>query len=79
MPMRLDFSADQRSQLELISLHVGKPPEQVLTDAARYLFENDMKFVESVEQGIVPSHTQHFLDPDQLDERFASMLRRHSC
>jgi hypothetical protein len=74
--MRLDFSPDQRSQLELISLHVGKPPEQVLADAARYLFENDMEFLESVEHGIVPSHTQHFLDPDQLDQRFACILGR---
>jgi hypothetical protein len=74
--MRLDFSADQRSQLELISLHVGKAPEQVLTDAARYLFENDMEFLESVGHGFAPSNTQHFLDPEQLDQRFACILRR---
>jgi len=74
--MRLDLSSDQRSQLELISLHLGKPPEQVLTDAARYLFENDMEFLESVERGFAPSNTQHFLDPDQLDRRFASILPR---
>jgi hypothetical protein len=74
--MRLELSADQESQLELISLHAGKPAAQLLTDAARYLCENDMVFLESVQHGFTPSNFQHFLDPDQLDQRFATILRR---
>ena len=74
--MRLDLSPDQESQLELISMLAGKPPAQILTDAARYLCENDVEFLEAVAHGFAPSNTQHFLDPEQLDRRIASILRR---
>jgi hypothetical protein len=74
--MRLDLSPDQESQLELISMLAGKPRAQILTDAARYLCENDVEFLESVGHGFIPSNTQHFLDPEQLDQRFACILRR---
>ena len=74
--MVLELNSDQRAQLELISMHAGKPPAQILTDAARYLFDNDIAFWENVQRGHGPSSYQNFLPPEELDKRFATLLRR---
>jgi hypothetical protein len=73
--MRLELSRDQESHLELISLHVGKPTAQILTEAAHYLFENDMAFLNSIQQGFYPG-SQQFLSPEELDRRFDRILGR---
>ncbi len=70
--MDLDLNGEQRSQLELISLYAGKPPAQVLVDAATFLVERDAGLLDSV----VPCGPQTFIADDELDARFAQMLRR---
>jgi len=76
--MRLNLSANQRSQIELLSMHSGKPAAQLLTEAARFLCDNDMAFLDSVERGFAPSGCQQFLPAEELDRRFERILGRCS-
>jgi hypothetical protein len=41
--MDLNLDGEQKAQLELIALHVGKPPAQVLMDAAVFLLSRDAR------------------------------------
>jgi hypothetical protein len=74
--MVLDLDSDQRAQLELLSVHSGKPPAQLLLETARYLLENDVELWEQVQRGRAPIGCQDVLEPEKLDQRFATMLRR---
>ncbi len=74
----MDFNLDveQRAQLEMIALHVGKPPAQVLMDAALFLLSRDARFLESLEADGPPELSQTFLNEGELNARFKRMLRR---
>jgi hypothetical protein len=72
--MNLELDREQRAQLELISMHVGKPPAQLLVEAALFLFDRNIESP-GPEQG--PSgNAQSFLGAAEVDERLARMLRR---
>ena len=73
--MNLDLDVEQCAQLELISVHIGKPPAQVLMDAATYLLRRDAQFAQLSEYP-ARSGTQSFLTDTQLEARFARMLGR---
>lgn len=74
--MNLDLSAEQRTQLELISMHAGKPPAEVLIEAALFLLGFDDEYWGSqARQEIIPS-CQTFLPGDELEARFCNLLRR---
>ncbi len=74
--MDLNLTAEQREQLELISLHSGKLPAQVLIDAAHHLMDREDDFWEPLSRGIPPPGSQNFLEEDKLDARLERMLRR---
>jgi hypothetical protein len=74
--MHLDLDREQRARLELIALHVGKQPAQVLIEAASFLLERDVQYWQSLRPAGPPVGCQTFLESDQLDARFAQMLRR---
>jgi len=74
--MDLDLTAEQRSQLELISLHAGKTPVQVLTEAALFLLEHDVDSWEWMRQRSPQASCQTFLNDEDLEARFAQVLRR---
>jgi hypothetical protein len=72
----LNLTSDERAQLELIALHAAKTPAQALLEAAKFLLEHDTdswEWMRRNQRG--PSH-QTFLRDDELDARFARMLRR---
>jgi hypothetical protein len=77
--MFLHLTPKQRAQLELISIHAGKSPAQVLMDTATYLLENDLEFWECVQRGRPPCGPQGVLAPEDLDRRFAEVLRREEA
>jgi hypothetical protein len=74
--MELNLDGDQKAQLEMIALHVGKPPAQVLMDAALFLLSRDGSFLESLEADGPPELSQTFLNDCELDARFTRILRR---
>jgi hypothetical protein len=74
--MDINLDREQRAQLEMIALHVGKPPAQVLMDAAVYLLSRDGRFLESLEGDAPPESIQTFLNDGELNARFTRMLRR---
>lgn len=76
--MVIDINPDQRIELELIAIHAGKSPAQLLTETARYLLDQDMQFWETVQNGssTAPSNCQSFLDEDAMDARFSQLLGR---
>lgn len=70
--MELNLSGEQRARLELISLYSGKSPAQMLVDAATFLVERDAGLLDALE----PACSQRFIAEEELDARFAQMLRR---
>jgi hypothetical protein len=74
--MVLDLNSEQRGELELISLHAGKSPAQLLTEAARYLLDRDLEFWQSLQPGPSAANCQTFLPEEDLNARFAQLLRR---
>jgi hypothetical protein len=74
--MELNLDGEQKAQLEMIALHVGKPPAQVLMDAALFLLSRDGRFLESLEADGPPELSQTFLNDGELNARFTRILRR---
>lgn len=77
--MDVNLDREQRAQLELISMHVGKLPAQVLLDAALFLLSRDLQsldLVKSVASDASADGGQNFLNGHELDARFTQMLRR---
>jgi hypothetical protein len=70
--MDIDLTYEQRSQVELIAVYSGKTPAQVLVDTAQFLM--------NCEAGYFPPSrslpSQQFLPEDQLEARFARLLRK---
>ena len=69
--MDIELTSEQRSRLELIAMHAGKSPAQVLLEAALSLLEQD------------PAHSglndaadsQEFLSDAEMDARLSRILR----
>ena len=69
--MDIKLTHDQRDRVELISIHTGKPPAQVLVDAAEFLMNCDANYFPPWQ----PAPTQQFLPEEELEARIASLLR----
>jgi len=72
--VKIDMNFEETSRLELIALHAGKLPAQVLIEAARYLLDHDAGCCEHCR----PAQTQKFLPDDEMEARFARILRHPS-
>jgi hypothetical protein len=70
--MELDLNYEQRARVELIAIHSGKLPAQVLVDAAQYLLNCDADYYPPSPR----ARSQQFLSEDALALRFARLLRR---
>ncbi len=70
--MILDLDFEQLAELELISLHAGKPPAQLLMEAAQLVLNRDAHLYEQAR----PPQSQRFLPEDQMELRLAQLLRR---
>jgi hypothetical protein len=70
--MDIDLSCEQRARVELIAIHSGKAPAQVLVDAAQFLLNCEVDYYPP---SPVP-RSQQFLREDALALRFARLLRR---
>ena len=69
--MDVDLTYEQRARVELISIHRGKSPSQILVDAAQFLLNCDADYFPPWR----PAPTQQFLPEDELEARLASLLR----
>jgi hypothetical protein len=68
--MELDLNYEQRARVELIAIHSGKPPAQVLVDAAQFLLNCEIGYYP-------PSpapRPQQVLAEEELQLRFARLL-----
>ncbi len=69
--MELELTPEQRAQVELIALYAGKTPAEVLLEAAEQLIDRAT--------GVAPTPqefgAQPILSREQLEQRFAQMLR----
>jgi hypothetical protein len=68
--MELHLNFEQRARVELIAIHSGKPPAQILVDAAQFLLNCETDY-------FPPSpkpRSQQFLSEDALARRFARLL-----
>jgi hypothetical protein len=77
--MLLDLDGNQRSQLELISIHAGKAPEQILIDAALFLMDSGGEGLKASQGEIQAAPGQRFPTSTELEARFARLLRRGRC
>ena len=69
--MDVELTPDQRERVELISIHRGKTPGQVLVDAAEFLLNCDADYFPPWRS----APTQQFLPEDELEARFSRLLR----
>jgi hypothetical protein len=69
--MELELTPEQRAQVELIALYSGKSAAEVLLEAAEQLIDRAT--------GVTPTPqefgAQPILSREQLEQRFAQMLR----
>lgn len=68
--MNVDLTYDQIAQIELISIHTGKPCAQVLVDAAQFLLDCDADYYPPSR----PAPTQKFIPEEELAARFERLL-----
>ena len=69
--MDIELTHDQRARVELISIHRGKTPAQILVDAAEFLLNCDANYFPPWR----PAPTQQFLPEDELEARISLLLR----
>jgi hypothetical protein len=74
--MDMNLTSEERVQLELIALHAGKSTGKVLLEAAEFLLEHDVDSWQYKPQHQPASRNQTFLRDEDLDARFAELLRR---
>jgi hypothetical protein len=70
--MELDLNYEQRARVELIAIHSGKPPAQVLVDAAQFLLNCEVDYHPPSRS----AQSQQFLPEEQLERRFRRLLGR---
>ena len=68
--MEIELTFEQRSRLELIAMHAGKPSGQMLVEAAEFLVNQDPAAFQPP-----PPQTQKFLPEAELEARFTRILR----
>ena len=74
--MDINLNSEQSTQLELIAIHAGKTPGQVLTEAALFLLKHDIDSWEWMERNAALHSGEPFLGDRELDVRLAELLRR---
>lgn len=70
--MNIDLDYEQRARLELISIHAGKTPGEVLMDAAQSLFDHEFGCTSPTPAPV----TQQFISEAALESRFSRLLGR---
>jgi hypothetical protein len=69
--MDVNLTYEQRARIELIAIHSGKSPAQVLVDAAQFLFNCEIDYYPPL-PAVRP---QQFLPEEELEARLARLLR----
>jgi predicted DNA-binding protein len=69
--MNVELNYEQRARLELIAMHAGKSPAQVLMEAAQSLLNREVGDYELADQ----QAPQQFLREEELEARLARILR----
>ena len=69
--MDIELTSEQRSRLELLALHAGKSPAQILLDAAVFLLGREAAHPGQPDQ----TEPQKFLSEKEMDARFTRILR----
>jgi hypothetical protein len=70
--VNVDLDFEQLAELELISLHAGKSPAQLLMEAAQLVLNRDAHLNDIC----YPGEPQQFLPDDQMELRLSQLLRR---
>jgi hypothetical protein len=73
MHVNIDLDYEQRARLELISIHAGKTPAEVLIEAAQSLFDHEFGYSAPPPP---PAATQQFLSEAAMESRFSRLLGR---
>jgi hypothetical protein len=68
--VNVKLTHDQSDRVELVAIHTGKSPGQVLVDAAEFLLNCHADYFPPWE----PAPTQQILPEDELEARFARIL-----
>ncbi|HEX9202052.1 MAG TPA: hypothetical protein VF865_21020 [Acidobacteriaceae bacterium] len=71
--MNVDLDFEQRAWLELISILNGKPTGELLVQAAQFLLDHDAGCCQHCRR---PAESQKFLASEELEDRFARLLRQ---
>jgi len=75
MTMEVHFTPEQESQLTQIASKEGTDAERLVKDAALRLLEQDARFRAAVQEGIAQADRGEFIEEEEMDVRFAQMMR----
>jgi predicted transcriptional regulator len=73
--MEVRFTAEQEAQLAQIAGRAGTGPEQLVTDAALRLLDEEARFRAAVREGIAQADRGEFIEEEEMDARFEQMLK----
>jgi hypothetical protein len=69
--VNVELTFEQRARLELIALHAGKSADEMLIEAVKFLFAQDV----ATGAPSLPAEPQAFLPESDLEARLARILR----
>jgi predicted transcriptional regulator len=73
--MELHLTPDQQTQLAQMASRTGTDLEHLLIDAAQRLIAEEAHYRAAVREGIAQADRGEFIEEDEMDARFAAMLR----
>jgi predicted transcriptional regulator len=72
--MEIHLSPEQEARLSQLATHAGKNAEELITEAAMRLLDEDAQFRAAVQKGIAQADRGEFLSDEEMDARLQRML-----
>jgi predicted transcriptional regulator len=73
--MQLDFTPEQLAQIAQLASKAGTDPERLAKDAVLRLLDEDSGYRAAVREGIAQADRGEFIEEEEMDARFESLLR----
>jgi predicted transcriptional regulator len=73
--MIVEFTPEQEARLKQIANKTGTAPERLVTGVVSRYLDEEARFLAAVERGIAAAERGEFIEEEEMDIRFAAMLK----
>ena len=73
--MEVHFSPDKQARLQQFATRIGKDTAQLVEEAVDRMLENDVRFLEAIEEGRAAARRGDLLEHDVVVERIEQIFR----